>query len=596
MGLRKSIIWAVIATILSAGIIQNAFAADNSTAISLRNWQPPVDGLGLFYLDRSATLSQWNPWAGLYIQFSKDPLILKKTDGQKESLIGWQNSYEINAALGLADGLDIGVNIPVVIQDSKSALGGGFSMVGVGDLRISTKIRLLDSRRYGFGLAAVLPLGLPTSRGNDYLGDSELSFSPGLIFDWTGYGVSVAANAGYSMRSKHTLADLVVDDEILYGLGMGYRPINLLEVSAEIYGKTTAGNAWADSTVSPLEWLAGLRFYLPLGFRTGIAGGTGILNGYGSPQFRGIAFVGWTPEKIKSIEDKDRDGIDDDDDYCWEKPEDFDGFEDTDGCPDPDNDKDDIPDNKDSCPLQPETYNGYRDQDGCPDEIPDADKDGIWNDKDACPNAPEDEDGFQDEDGCPDLDNDADGISDDDDRCPDKAEDMDGFEDTDGCPEPDNDKDGIADTEDTCPLKPETFNGFEDRDGCPDSIPKEKIYISHQENKIVVRDNIFFVQGKARVQRKSIKLITQIARLITSHREISMVYVIGHTDDRGSAKRNMNLSKRRAQAVVKLLRRYGVPGRKLKAIGKGEEEPIATNKTAKGRAVNRRVEFRVELK
>jgi len=369
-----------------------------------------------------------------------------------------------------------------------------------------------------------------------------------------------------------------------------------LEISAEIYGKTLVHDFWDSSKVSPLEWLAGLKFHLPLGFRAGLAGGTGILNGYGSPQFRGIVFAGWTPQTLKSVEDKDKDGIDDDDDYCWEQPEDKDGFEDDDGCPDLDNDKDDIPDKTDKCPMQPETLNGYQDEDGCPDEIPDDDKDGIWNDKDACPKAAEDEDGYKDEDGCPDVDNDNDMISDDDDRCPDKAEDIDGFEDEDGCPEDDNDKDGIPDTVDKCPMKPEAFNGYEDKDGCPDEVPKEKIYISLEQKKIVVRDKIFFVRGKAKVQRKSRKLIAQIARLITKHKEIAMVHVIGHTDDRGSDRRNQKLSERRAKAVMKLLRRYGVPKRKLKAIGKGETEPIATNKTKKGQAVNRRVEFKVELK
>jgi hypothetical protein len=45
----------------------------------------------------------------------------------------------------------------------------------------------------------------------------------------------------------------------------------------------------------------------------------------------------------------------------------MDGFEDEDGCPEPDNDKDGVSDAKDKCPLQPETWNGNRDEDGCPD-------------------------------------------------------------------------------------------------------------------------------------------------------------------------------------------------------------------------------------
>ena len=69
-------------------------------------------------------------------------------------------------------------------------------------------------------------------------------------------------------------------------------------------------------------------------------------------------------------EDKDNDGIADDQDKCPDEPEDKDKFEDEDGCPDPDNDKDGVLDEKDKCPTEAETKNGYQDDDGCPDEVP----------------------------------------------------------------------------------------------------------------------------------------------------------------------------------------------------------------------------------
>ncbi|HEX8109142.1 MAG TPA: OmpA family protein [Kofleriaceae bacterium] len=68
--------------------------------------------------------------------------------------------------------------------------------------------------------------------------------------------------------------------------------------------------------------------------------------------------------------DRDGDGIPDDQDACPDRPEDFDGFEDSDGCPDIDNDMDRVLDIADKCPNVPETYNGYEDEDGCPDTVP----------------------------------------------------------------------------------------------------------------------------------------------------------------------------------------------------------------------------------
>lgn len=141
----------------------------------------------------------------------------------------------------------------------------------------------------------------------------------------------------------------------------------------------------------------------------------------------------------------------------------FGGKKDTDG--------DGIYDDVDKCPEQPEDYDGYQDEDGCPD--PDNDGDNIYDNLDKCPNQAEDFDGYQDEDGCPDLDNDGDGILDVNDKCPNQAEDIDGFQDEDGCPDPDNDNDGILDIYDKCPNQPETYNGIDDTDGCPDGFSQE---------------------------------------------------------------------------------------------------------------------------
>jgi OmpA-OmpF porin, OOP family len=74
----------------------------------------------------------------------------------------------------------------------------------------------------------------------------------------------------------------------------------------------------------------------------------------------------WQPPSPSS-KDSDGDGVADNLDLCPNDPEDRDGFEDGDGCPDPDNDKDGIPDVDDKCPNEPETYNGFEDADGCPD-------------------------------------------------------------------------------------------------------------------------------------------------------------------------------------------------------------------------------------
>lgn len=149
--------------------------------------------------------------------------------------------------------------------------------------------------------------------------------------------------------------------------------------------------------------------------------------------------VAYTPSTIRRDTDRDGDGVSNLEDFCTDEPEDMDGFEDDDGCPDIDNDLDGVEDTLDQCPVFAEDVDGFEDDDGCPD--PDNDKDNILDVVDRCPSQPETLNQYQDNDGCPDGDRnpdfDGDGLWDNVDGCPMDAEDMDGVEDDDGCPDPD---------------------------------------------------------------------------------------------------------------------------------------------------------------
>lgn len=116
--------------------------------------------------------------------------------------------------------------------------------------------------------------------------------------------------------------------------------------------------------------------------------------GAGSGGVFGGADAGW------QAGDRDGDGMSDVRDQCPDDPEDLDGFEDADGCPDLDNDGDGIADVDDMCPSAAEDRDGFEEEDGCPD--PDNDQDGIPDFDDHCPNEPETMNGFDDYDGCPD--------------------------------------------------------------------------------------------------------------------------------------------------------------------------------------------------
>jgi OOP family OmpA-OmpF porin len=249
-----------------------------------------------------------------------------------------------------------------------------------------------------------------------------------------------------------------------------------------------------------------------------------------------------------------------------------------------DSDRDDIPDNVDKCPNEPEDRDGFQDTDGCPD--PDNDGDGIPDAQDKCPDQPEDKDGFQDADGCPDPDNDGDGIPDAQDKCPDQPEDKDGFQDADGCPDPDNDGDGVPDAQDKCPTELETKNGYQDDDGCPDELPAAVKKFTG------VIKGINFKVNSADIQKSSFKLLGNAAKVMKEYGDLRME-ISGHTSSEGDPAKNMKLSQDRSDAVRAYLISGGIAADRIISIGFGSDKPIADNKTKPGREQNRRIEFRL---
>ncbi|MCB9593568.1 MAG: OmpA family protein [Sandaracinaceae bacterium] len=254
-----------------------------------------------------------------------------------------------------------------------------------------------------------------------------------------------------------------------------------------------------------------------------------------------------------------------------ERPEPAPGDRDGDGILDPD----------DQCPDDPEDFDAYEDEDGCPEDQ-DQDGDGNPDTTDACPVEPEDADGYLDDDGCPELDNDLDEINDQGDRCPNEPEDIDGFQDADGCPDLDNDGDTIQDATDNCPNEP----GPPDEQGCP------RVYqdVEVTSTGIVIHQRIYFEYNRAVIRDVSFPILNTVAQVLRDFPDIT-IEIQGHTDDRGSDEYNLRLSGERAASVLSYLTQQGISSGRLTARGYGETRPIETNRTDAGRATNRRVEF-----
>lgn len=348
-------------------------------------------------------------------------------------------------------------------------------------------------------------------------------------------------------------------------------------VSKTILNQSSIANHVSLTPRYESKWFS---FYLPVsyidvnkqtqvgvGLRTGIffIGSGSVLSNVMSNNSRGADFhLGIKiPVYQKKAKDLDGDGVLDKNDECPEIA----GPVENKGCPWPDTDGDGILDKDDKCPK----VAGPLENKGCP--WGDADKDSVLDNVDACPSIA----GPADNKGCPWLDTDGDGVLDKDDKCPNEK----GLATNAGCP--DTDKDGVIDKQDDCPTVP----GPVSNKGCPE-VTQEVL----KELKIQARA-VFFVTGKAVLQTTDkgqtngrLEAITAILKKYPN----AKFSVEGHTDDVGDAKSNQKLSEARAKAVVDALVAKGVNPDNLTYKGFGETKPVASNKTAQGRAQNRRTE------
>jgi outer membrane protein OmpA-like peptidoglycan-associated protein len=558
---------------LVAGFSVNAKAQTQLTTVgtgtgknlNVDHYQAVSHATGMLTVSDS-NAQQLKEWSlGLYFNYSRQPLVLYAERLRIGNVISDRTSGEAVASIGLLRWLEVGFAIPfTALQRGEAGLPTGeLTASGLHDPRIHAKIELLSANKTGgFGIALLPEITIPLGDDQAFLGAGGVTAHPQLIVDgrssWL-WGVRIAAMAGARYRPAVEIGNLELSHELSYrlGAGLGLPQIgdNKPELFAELYGVTPLSEPWADTARTPLIASLGIKNAMELSpghqMLTTMGTAFGLNRGYGAPEYQamiGVAYRRW-------LSDRDGDGIYDDDDFCPDDPEDKDGFEDADGCPDPDNDKDGIPDVSDRCPSFPEDF-----------------------------------DQFQDLDGCPDPDNDRDRILDKDDKCPNVAEDFDGIADEDGCPEDDHDIDGIPDEQDRCPYEKETINGVDDDDGCPD---EGKSHINVTSKSIRIDQKIFFELASARIEPDSFSILNQVALTLKANPQIRKMRVEGHADERGSDDYNLLLTQERAESVMEYLIGRGVKRARLEAVGYGEMKPLLQESNEGAWELNRRVEFTI---
>lgn len=522
--------------------------------------------------------------------YERNPLSFVGEGGSPTAVVRDRVTAHVAAAFAPLDWLELGLQVPVVLlQQGADPAAAGFTKpasFGLGTPLVNARLGLLSQRSGGpVDLSVELGVGLPVGSAAALARDTGMRYEPKVAVGRDFGGLRAGLEAGVLLRSASqvlTPGDVIQDEvgnEVRGGLSLSTTGEGL-RGELDLRGAVALGHE-----PHALEALVGIR--QPIGGAEVFAlGGVGVGSMPGTPLFRvlaGVAFGNAPPAAkaevgtvAKCVEgqphnpadcpdlDDDGDGVRNAVDKCPTEP----GPALRQGCPvkstgtaQVDTDKDGVPDAQDKCPTEP----GPASRQGCP--FKDADGDGLDDAQDKCPNQP----GPIENAGCPlPVDTDKDGVPDAQDKCPNEA----GPANNQGCPVKDADKDGVPDAQDQCPNEA----GPADNQGCP---------VASQ--KLEIKGKVLFDSKKSKLNKRYRPLLDQVAKVLLAHPEIGTVTFEGHSD--GREKNGQKLSQARAEAVRDYLIEKGVPASRLAAKGFGSERPVDSDKTAKGRDANRRVEF-----
>jgi outer membrane protein OmpA-like peptidoglycan-associated protein len=218
-----------------------------------------------------------------------------------------------------------------------------------------------------------------------------------------------------------------------------------------------------------------------------------------------------------------------------------------------------------------------------PPRLADSDNDGVRDGDDACPSEPKGPTPDPQRPGCPDGDDDKDGITNGLDQC--RNQHFGFYADplALGCPLADRDRDSVPDLYDACPDEPGGPDPQPRKNGCPGLVRLVR-------GELKIEKPIAF-SGKDLIASSSFPVLRAVAGALKATPAIKKLSIEGHTDGQGDPEQNLELSRQRAESVRRWLSENGIEGVRLEAKGFGDSRPIASNKTSKGRAENRRIEL-----
>ncbi|HSA59017.1 MAG TPA: OmpA family protein [bacterium] len=290
---------------LVVGVLAVSFAAlPRSWALNVQLLRPSTGHVKGYQLFTSETLPKYTLAAGLNVNFAHHPfeLTIAGTTSRVLGIVDRFVTADFLVSYGLTNWWTINVDMPLNIYHDIAPTfiatrdrGGG----DPGDLGVNMKFRVFDANETstGLGLAFVPFVTVPTGRQSVWFGDENLTGGAILVGDAQWKANRFYLNVGGRFREREQVTNLIVKNELLYGLGFT-RPIVKdwdFNIILEVFGSTNFRKFATENISSPIEGLAILQKKWGENRRliTHVGGGFGITNGYGVPTWRALIGVSY---------------------------------------------------------------------------------------------------------------------------------------------------------------------------------------------------------------------------------------------------------------------------------------------------------------
>ncbi len=508
-----------------------AVAQDGLPEFDVQNVRPSIDSRRTLLTD-DAGLAPTNSFMGRFVISQAADLLTFTPDGSDEEFAVLKNlvTGHVIGAYTISR-FRLGLDVPMVFSATSDVLEG---QGGLGDMAFDMRGTILHPEEGPVGLAVSTRFGLPTATVDLPIGGSGIGYEAAVIVDKRLGSMLAAANFGFRGRPPAELDNVTMGNQIATRLGLGYDLTESAGVSGDVVGYlltgdlgNTAGGAW--------EGMLGGWYRFNENWITRGGVGAGLSEGIGTSSVRTMLSIGYEPEPIL---DSDNDGLVDRVDKCKDEPEDMDGHEDADGCPDELNPVRILFRDPYGYPIDEITVSMENEDDGTTAtggaKIETLMTPGVWLVEATAPGFDNVEEDFTVEEG----------------------------------------------------------KRFERIFVLNPNKPPPKVRVTRKA--IRITDRIYFEVNKNTIKPDSYGILNDNAATMNAHPEVRRVRVEGHTDSRSSDSYNLELSQRRAEAVCEYLVRQGVASDRLVPVGKGEREPLDPRENPDAWELNRRVEFMIE--